>query len=72
GLDEVIIDFPSDSLFTRLLPKIKTSIATQPIAIAISTPANGGVAAVQGAAIAALDIALEHIEAGTTRQSTAS
>jgi predicted NBD/HSP70 family sugar kinase len=72
GLDEVIIDFPSDSLFKRLLPRVKTSIATQPTQIAISTPANGGVASVQGAAIAALDIALEHIEAGTARQSTAS
>jgi predicted NBD/HSP70 family sugar kinase len=72
GLDEVIIDFPSESLFSRLLPRVIASIATQPIQIVISTPANRDVAAVQGAAIAALDIALEHIEASSTRQSNAS
>jgi glucokinase len=61
GLDEVIIDFPSSSLLSRLFPRIQASIATQSLQVKISSPANGDDAAVRGAAIEALDISIEQL-----------
>ncbi|MCP4979234.1 MAG: ROK family protein, partial [Gammaproteobacteria bacterium] len=61
GLDEVIIDFPSQGLFSHMQVMLEGLIAKQLLKVAISTPANGDGAAVRGAAIAALDIAINRI-----------
>jgi predicted NBD/HSP70 family sugar kinase len=62
GLDEVIIDFPSDLLFSRLQLRFKKLLAKQPLQLAISPPAKGNGAAVRGAALAALDLAIDQVE----------
>ncbi len=66
GLDEVIIDFPSQRLFSHMQVMLETLIVQQPFEVIISTPANGDGAAVRGAAIAALDMAIDHINANPT------
>lgn len=61
-LDEVLIDFRSDKLFQRLKPRLEILLQSsrrQPI---ISTPLMGKEAALNGAALAALNLALETIE----------
>jgi predicted NBD/HSP70 family sugar kinase len=62
GLDEVIIDFPSELLFSRLQFRFNKSLAKQPFQLAISSPAKGNGAAVRGAALAALDLAIDQVE----------
>ncbi|MCP4492330.1 MAG: ROK family protein [Gammaproteobacteria bacterium] len=61
GLDEAIIDFPSQRLFSHMQVMLEASIAQQPLKVIISTPANGDGAAVRGAAIAALDMVIDRI-----------
>lgn len=61
-LDEVLIDFRSDELFKRLKPRLEIllqSARRQPV---ISTPLMGHEATLNGAALAALNHALETIE----------
>ena len=62
GLDEVIIDFPSELLFSRLQSRFKKLLAKQPLQLAISSPVKGNGAAVRGAALAALDLAIDQVE----------
>ena len=62
GLDEVIIDFPSELLFSRLQSRFKNLLAKQPLQLAISSPVKGNGAAVRGAALAALDLAIDQVE----------
>jgi predicted NBD/HSP70 family sugar kinase len=62
GLDEVIIDFPSELLFSRLQFRFNKSLAKQPFQLAISSPVEGNGAAVRGAALAALDLAIDQVE----------
>jgi predicted NBD/HSP70 family sugar kinase len=62
GLDEVIIDFPSDLLFSRLQSRFKLLLTQQPLQLAISSPVKGNGAAVRGAALAALDLAIDQVE----------
>ncbi len=66
GLDEVIIDFPSPRLFSHIQVMLEAIIAQQPFKVIISTPANGDGAAVRGAAIAALDMAIDRINSGSS------
>ncbi len=66
GLDEVIIDFPSQGLFAHIQTMLEPLIAQQPFEVIISTPANGDGAAVRGAAIAALDMAIHRINTNPT------
>ncbi len=61
GLDEAIIDFPSQRLFSHMQVMLEELITQQLLTVTISTPANGDGAAVRGAAIAALDIAIDRI-----------
>ena len=67
GLDEVIIDFPSKLLFSRLHSRIIKLITKQPLQVAISSPAKGNGAAVRGAALAALDLAIDRVELESPR-----
>ncbi len=67
GLDEVIIDFPSELLFSRLHSRIIKLITKQPLQVAISAPAKGNGAAVRGAALAALDLAIDRVELESPR-----
>ncbi|MCP3689832.1 MAG: hypothetical protein GY784_15615, partial [Gammaproteobacteria bacterium] len=66
GLDEVIIDFPSQRLFSHMQLMLEALISRQPFKVTVSTPANGDGAAVRGAAIAALDMAIDRINYGAT------
>lgn len=68
GLDEVIIDFPSDRLFSHLRPIIDTLLAEQSLQVVVSTPAMDDGAAVRGAAIAALDVAIDQVESLSSDQ----
>ncbi len=70
GLDEIIIDFPSDTLFSRLRPVIERLLAGQALQVIISTPAMGDGAGVRGAAIAALDTAINRLESPTYNQAS--
>ena len=61
-LDEVLIDFRSDKLFQRLRPRLEIllqSARRQPV---ISTPVMGSEASLNGAALAALNLALPTLE----------
>jgi len=70
GLDEVIIDFPSDRLFSHLRPILEGLISAQPLKVAISSPAEDDGAAVRGAAISALDVTIEQVELTTFTQAS--
>ncbi len=70
GLDEIIIDFPSDRLFSRLKPLIEVLFSEQPLQVTLSRPAMGDGAAVRGAAIAALDVAIELVESPSSDQAS--
>lgn len=61
-LDEILIDFRSDKLFRRLKPRLEIllqSARRQPV---ISTPLMGKEATLHGAALTALNLALDTIE----------
>ena len=61
-LDEILIDFRSDKLFQRLRPRLEIllqSARRQPV---ISTPVMGSEASLNGAALAALNLALPTLE----------
>lgn len=62
GLDEVIVDFPADALFERLRPRIEVQMADSPLRVAVSTPAVGHSAGIRGAALMALERALETVD----------
>lgn len=61
-LDEIMIDFPSSSLLKHLLSRIKQNISTMPHKPRITTPSIEAQADLHGAALFALDTALEEIE----------
>lgn len=62
-LDEVLIDFRSDQLFKRLRPRLEILLQSSPRQPVISTPVMGREATLNGAALSALTLALENIEA---------
>jgi len=62
-LDEVLIDFRSDKLFKRLRPRLEILLQSAPRQPVISTPVMGKEATLNGAALTALNLALERIEA---------
>ena len=57
-----MIDFPSDALFEQLLPKLEIIMKNSPNPVRISSPAMGHQAGLYGAALTALDLALDSIE----------
>ena len=61
-LDEVIIDFPSSALFSKIIPSIQQLINKMPHALLVSTPSLEHQASLHGAALKALIIALDNIE----------
>jgi predicted NBD/HSP70 family sugar kinase len=61
-LDEVILDFPSIPLLDCLRPQVEALIADSPLPVAITTPAMAQSAAVCGAALSSLQLALRKIE----------
>ena len=61
-LDEILIDFRSDTLFQRLRPRLEILLQSAPRQPVISTSANGNEASLYGAAITALTTALHQIE----------
>ena len=61
-LDEILIDFRSDKLFQRLRPRLETLMQTARRQPVISTPVMGHEATLNGAALSALNEALETIE----------
>jgi len=66
-LDEIMIDFPSTKLFKKLLPKIEQLIDEMPHKLIISTPTIEHQADLHGAALNALNLALENIEQRQSR-----
>lgn len=63
-LDEILIDFRSDALFTRLRPRLEILMQSAPRQPAISTPIQGRDATLNGAALTALQQACEALEEG--------
>lgn len=61
-LDEILIDFRSEKLFQRIRPRLEILLQSAPRQPVISTPVVGKEATLYGAAIFALDRALETIE----------
>ena len=61
-LDEVLIDFRSDMLFQRLKPRLEILLQSAPRQPRISTPVMSMEATLNGAAIMALELALDEIE----------
>lgn len=61
-LDEILIDFPSSKLFKRLRPRLELLIQDLPRQPVISQPMKGHGAALNGAALTALNDALEVVE----------
>jgi predicted NBD/HSP70 family sugar kinase len=61
-LDEVVVDFPSDRLLERLLPRVQATLTDSPLRVALSTPSLGHGASARGAALNALDGALPVIQ----------
>lgn len=61
-LDEILIDFRSDKLFERLRPRLETLLQASRRKPVISTPVMGHEATLNGAALSALNLALEVIE----------
>ena len=61
-LDEILIDVRSDSLFERLRPRLEILLQSAPRQPILSTPVLGNQAALNGAAITALNLALDDIE----------
>lgn len=61
-LDEILIDFRSEKLFQRLRPRLEILLQGAPRQPVISTPVMGKDATLYGAAIHALNVALETIE----------
>jgi len=61
-LDEVIIDFESTALLNKLLPKIKEKISTLKHPLVISLPSIEHQADLYGAALNALNLAIDSIE----------
>ena len=61
-LDEIIIDFASDELIKKLLPRVKKNIDDLKHPVEISLPSNEQHAHIHGAALNALNLAIEHIE----------
>jgi len=61
-LDEVIIDFPSEALFQRLLPRVGALIADSTLQVKVSATSVGHTACVTGAALCALSTVLDQVE----------
>lgn len=61
-LDEILIDFRSDKLFQRLKPRLEILLQSSRRKPVISTPLMGKEATLNGAALTALNLALETIE----------
>lgn len=61
-LDQVLIDFRSEKLFQRLKPRLEILLQSAPRQPVIATSVMGMEATLNGAAITALDLALEEIE----------
>ena len=61
-LDEILIDVRSDSLFQRLRPRLEILLQSASRQPALSAPVPGKHAALNGAAITALNLALDDIE----------
>ena len=61
-LDEVVVDFPSKALFERLRPRIEMEMQGSALDVAVSASQIGHDAAVTGAALSALKLALKTVE----------
>ena len=61
-LDEILIDVRSDALFQRLRPRLEILLQSAPRQPLLSTPVLGKQAALNGAAITALNLAFDDIE----------
>ena len=61
-LDEILIDVRSDTLFKRLRPRLEVLLQSAPRQPVLSSPMLGTLAARNGAAITALNLALNDIE----------
>ena len=62
-LDEILIDVRSDSLFQRMRPRLEILLQSAPRQPVLSRPKLGKQATLNGAAITALNLALDDIEA---------
>lgn len=61
-LDEILVDVRSDALFQRLRPRLEILLQSAPRQPVLSAPMLGKHAALNGAAITALNLALDDIE----------
>lgn len=61
-LDEIVIDFPSSTLLTKLFPRIKKHIEQLQHPLEISVPSMEHQADLHGAALNALNLAIESVE----------
>ena len=65
-LDEVIVDFPYDRLADHLIERVNTLMHNDALRVTVSTPAAAHGAAIRGAALAAMNQALEKLEQRAT------